>query len=358
MRKNTSDMDLKNRFLGCIIGGAVADGMGYAVENLLPIEIEDRFPDGEVKEPYVDEETGKVLISDDTQMVIFTMDGLLWSYIRCTRSGIGTFENSGVWQSYARWYYTQTNVILDEYIIHKHEHEPVALSSIGIKTVLEYEELYSNRGPSEECLLAIESGQMGTIEMPMNDFKDPGCLARVSPVGLFLHENPENAFVVAARNAAITHDHPTGYLAAGTYAYILAEVLNGKNLDVAVRNALLELKKYSYIDEVNDSLEYALHLSECDYDWKYSVGLIGEGWDTEDILAIAVYCVLKGETYEEAVRMAVNCGGLSSTIGCVCGSIAGAMAGIGAVSESWQHNLELHQMMVTWVDKLYKLREI
>ena len=358
MRRNTGEMDAKERYIGCIVGGAIGDSMGYVVENLSDYEIAERFFDEGITQPYADEELGKVLISDDTQMALFTMDGMMWAYIRCNSRGIGSYEASGVWQSYARWYYTQTNIVLDDYIMHKHEHEPVALSTIGVKTILEYEELYSNRGPSEESLLALESKQMGTMEMPLNSFKDPSCLARVAPVGLFLHEDPATAFAVAARLAAITHGNPSGYLAAGAYACIIAEVLNGKNLDVAVQRALLQLKQYYYIDEVNDVLEYALHLSECGDDWKQSIMLIGEGETAEDVLAMAVYCALKADSYEEAVRMAANCGGISSSIACVCGSIAGAMVGGNGIPAEWQHNLELHQMMLNWIDKLYKLREI
>ncbi len=357
MRNHIPELLLKDRFIGCILGGAIGDGMGYAVEGLDLLEREQYFPDGKITEPFFNEETGSLMISDDTQMVMFTMDGMMWAYIRCNSRGIGSYESSGVWQSYARWYYTQTGIILDDYILHKHEHEPVALSTIGIKTILEYEELYSNRNPSEESLLSLESLQMGTMEMPVSDFKDPSCLTRVAPAGLFLHDEPSTAFLVAARLAAITHGNPTGYLAAGTYAYILAEVLNEKNLDEAVRNALLELKKYSYIDEVNDTLEYALHLSECDYGWEQCLELIGEGTSAEGVLAMGVYCALKAENYEEAAIWAANAKGLSSSAAFVAGSLAGAFLGDMSIPAEWKSRLELKEMMLSWIDKFYKLRE-
>lgn len=357
MRKHLPDILLKDRFIGCILGGAVGDGMGYAVEGLAPLELEQYFEGGRITEPYIDEQTGRLLISDDTQMVLFTIDGMMWAFIRCNNRGIGSYEASGVWQSYARWYYTQTNIVLDDYIIHKHEHEPVALSSIGIKTILEYEELYSNRNPSEESLLSLETLQMGTLEVPISGFKDASCLTRVAPAGLFLHDEPATAFLVAARLAAITHGSPTGYLAAGTYACILAEILNGKNLDEAVRNALMELEKYSYIDEVNDALEYALHLSECDYDWEQGLELIGGDSSAESVLAIGVYCALKAESFEDAVIWAANCRGLSSSAACVAGSLAGAFLGDMKIPSEWKSRLELRQMMLDWVDKFYKLRE-
>lgn len=357
MTKHLPEILLKDRFIGCILGGAVGDSMGFVVEGLAPLEMEQYFEDGRITRPYINEETGTALISDDTQMALFTMDGMMWAYIRCNNRGIGSYEASGVWQSYARWYYTQTNIILDDYIIHKHEHEPVALSSIGVKTILEYDELYSNRNPSEESLLSLESMQMGTLEVPISGFKDASCLARVAPAGLFLHDDPETAFLVAARLAAITHGNPTGYLAAGTYACILAEILNEKNLDEAVRSGLLELKKYSYIDEVNDTLEYALHLSECDYGWEQCLEQIGADASAESVLAMGVYCALKAESFEEAVTWAANCKGLSSSVACVAGSLAGAFLGDMKIPAEWKLGLELRDMMLSWIDKFYKLRE-
>ena len=74
MRKNTGEMDAKDRYIGCIIGGAIGDGMGYAVEGLSSYEITEQFSQEGITEPFPDEETGKALISDDTQMVLSTME--------------------------------------------------------------------------------------------------------------------------------------------------------------------------------------------------------------------------------------------------------------------------------------------
>lgn len=356
MRKNNGSTDGKSRYLGCMIGAAIGDSMGYTMEVPMDEEVWSNYSENGIKEPYYNPQFGKSLVSDDTQMALFTMDGLEWAYIRCTSRGIGSYESSGVWQSYARWYYTQTGIVLDDHIMHKHEHEPVALSSIGIKTALEYDEFYSNRNPSEETLMALETKQMGTLEMPITSFKDSSCLTRVAPVGFFLHDKPSEAFEVAARLAAITHGHPSGYLSAGVYAYIIAEVTSGKNMDAAVVNALVELKKYSYIDEVNDVVDYALHLSECDEKWSRAVSMLGDGYTAEEVLAMGLYCALKAENFEEAVQMAANCGGMSSSIGFVSGSLMGALVGDVKIPEAWQQNLELRQMIINWVDKLYKLR--
>lgn len=358
MRKNTgtSVVECKSRYLGCIVGAALGDNMGYAVEGMTWEERQEYFGEAGIVEPFFNTEYGCCLVSDDTQMALFTMDGLEWAHIRITNRLIGSYESSGVWQSYARWYYTQTGIILDDYIMHKHEHEPVALSSIGVKTSLEYEEFYSNRNPSEETLVALESKQMGTMEMPTNSFRDASCLTRVAPVGFFLHDHPEQAFEVAVRLAAITHGHPSGFLSAGVYAYIIAELTNGKNMDMAVVSALVELKKYSYIDEINEVVDYALHLSECDEPVSRALDMLGQGYSAEEVLAKGLYCALKAESFEEALWLAANCGGNSSATGFVAGSLVGTLMGDVKIPEEWQQHLELRGMMIRWVDKLYKLK--
>ena len=53
---------------------------------------------------------------------------------------------------------------------------------------------------------------------------------RVAPVGLYFHESPETAFRIEAECAAITHGHPSGYLSAGALAYIIAIIINGRDI--------------------------------------------------------------------------------------------------------------------------------
>lgn len=43
MRRNTGEMDAKERYIGCVVGGAIGDSMGYVVENLSDYEMAERF---------------------------------------------------------------------------------------------------------------------------------------------------------------------------------------------------------------------------------------------------------------------------------------------------------------------------
>jgi hypothetical protein len=66
-----------DRYLGCILGGALGDALGYAVEFDNMEVITARFGQNGIRSPQLDPITGKALISDDTQMSVFTIDGIL-----------------------------------------------------------------------------------------------------------------------------------------------------------------------------------------------------------------------------------------------------------------------------------------
>lgn len=68
---------LLNRFKGCILGGAVGDALGYPIEFMSEEEIFSIYwKDGIT---VYNLNNGVAEISDDTQMTLFTIDGLLLS---------------------------------------------------------------------------------------------------------------------------------------------------------------------------------------------------------------------------------------------------------------------------------------
>ena len=61
---------------GCLLGGAVGDALGYAVEFLQEETIFEKYGDGGIRE-YDTGIKDVAMISDDTQMTLFTAAGLL-----------------------------------------------------------------------------------------------------------------------------------------------------------------------------------------------------------------------------------------------------------------------------------------
>ena len=68
---------LRDRIRGSLIGGAAGDALGYAIEFLGENEIFKRYGSSGIREYSLDSVSGKALISDDTQMTLFTAEGII-----------------------------------------------------------------------------------------------------------------------------------------------------------------------------------------------------------------------------------------------------------------------------------------
>ena len=83
-----SDPTRRDRILGCLLGGAVGDALGASVEFISWPEIERRFGPGGIQ-AYAPAYGGLGRITDDTQMTLFTAEGLIRAQHRLTERGIG-----------------------------------------------------------------------------------------------------------------------------------------------------------------------------------------------------------------------------------------------------------------------------
>ncbi|KRG11076.1 ADP-ribosylglycohydrolase family protein [Lederbergia galactosidilytica] len=338
-------------FIASILGGAIGDALGYRVEFMKLDNIHSQFGKHGITELSIDPVTGKSLISDDTQMTLFTIEGLRWAYDRCSRRGIGSYAGSGTYQSYLRWYFTQTGEMPTEKEMIWLEPQLYEEND----SLLNYKELFFQRAPGMTCLSALASGKMGTIGQPINHSKGCGGVMRVAPVGLFLHHEPEYAFKVATEIAAITHGHPTGYLSAGAFATIIAELINGKNLNESIITAISILKAYRLHRETLEAIEKAITFAAGNENIEHSIHQLGEGWIAEEALAIALYCALKRTDGSEALIISVNHDGDSDSTGAICGNILGAAYGLKAFPQDWIERIELKDLIIDRATKLATL---
>jgi ADP-ribosylglycohydrolase len=88
------------------MGGALGDALGYAVEFDHLNSITARFGEGGIRVPQLDAISGKALISDDTQMSIFTIDGILTNVCNDAGWEINQGLTHVMTKSYLKWLYT------------------------------------------------------------------------------------------------------------------------------------------------------------------------------------------------------------------------------------------------------------
>lgn len=159
-----------DKYRGCLIGGAAGDALGYAVEFMDLDSIKHKY--GQSGITAFELQNGVALISDDTQMTLFTANGLLLGITRgMTRGIMGTLP-SYIRFCYEDWYKTQTK----QYPLHE-DCVYAWLSNVP--------EMFARRAPGNTCLSAIASGCNGTLEKPINGSKGCGGVMRVAPIGLY-----------------------------------------------------------------------------------------------------------------------------------------------------------------------------
>ena len=322
------------RYRGCMLGGAVGDALGAGVEFLSLADIRRRHGPAGVT-GYVPAYGRLGAITDDTQMTLFTAEGLL----RDRRLPPAQQDpTAAIWRAYRRWLSTQD------------DGPSPARQSDGWLTSQRF--LQAERAPGKTCLSALWAGQPGTLLQRVNDSKGCGGVMRVAPIGLA----DDDPFALGCQAAALTHGHPSGYYSAGAFAVIIGEVVHGADLRAAVASALDALRRVAMPSEsagVTASLEQAVALAELGRASPVTIATLGAGWVGEEALAIAVHCALTAADFRSGVLAAVNHGGDSDSTGAICGNLLGASLGAEAIDGDLLGGLEGRDVITQVADDLH-----
>ena len=324
-RPSRTDDAQAGRVLGCLLGGAVGDALGYAVEFKSRPEIQERYGGEGIRHPEFNR-AGEAEISDDTQMTLFTADGLLRSMDRDSRVDPSEMLDA-VRDATLAWYALQTGGSLPNDMRHE----------LGRYATL----LAKSQAPGGTCMSACQAGATGTPENPINDSKGCGGVMRVAPVGLVAELTPPRAFDLGTRCAAQTHGHPSGYLSAGVLAAIVSGFRHGLDLDSAVADATGLAQHWSGCGETVAAIRQAEVLAASHgSDHHDAIVQLGEGWVGEEALAIGLYSARVASDFREAVRIASNHGGDSDSTASIAGQIRGARMGLEGIPNAWIRRLD------------------
>ncbi len=201
-------LSYEDRVAGCLLAGACGDALGAPVEFLDLEQIRRRYGPRGIRD-FAPAYGRAGAITDDTQMTLFTAEGCLRAWVRGTEKGI-CHPPSVVSHAYLRWLRTQ-------------EETPSEGQSAGMDGwLIGLKQLWSRRAPGNTCLSALRACRRFGQEAE-NDSKGCGAVMRVAPAGLAgFSGGAEGAFDAGCDVARLTHAHPSGYLAAGFQAAVIA----------------------------------------------------------------------------------------------------------------------------------------
>ena len=335
-----------SRFRGSLLAGACGDALGYPIEFLSYSSIVSKFGEGGLKDMILVD--GKAEISDDTQMDVYTAQGLIHALEKHCDYDDTIIE---VHKSYYRWYNGQENGLSTQmkklYSIHEIENDDLLIDA-------NHSALTANRAPGYTCLSALSSGKMGTTTTTLlNNSKGCGGIMRIGCIPLCYWNNPELAYQYAADVSALTHSHILGYTSSGALAMIISYIYQGKSLRDSIQQTLEFLRKDTSNVFLIQVIENAVHAADNGLVGKDAFSILGEGWVAEETLAIGLWAALMYPTdLKKALLASVNHSGDSDSTGCVCGYIMGAMLGEDAIPSEWLENLELRDLIIEQAEKL------
>ena len=330
-------MTNKNRIRGCIVGGAVGDALGYTVEFMQDYKIFETYGEKGISDFELINGVG--LISDDTQMTLFTADGILLAKDDTKEAYLDS-----IYESYRDWVYMQL------------KSKPLSASRTPYGTLHKYSPLYESRAAGTTCIQNLMSENRGSIAHPKNTSKGCGGVMRVAPIALaFIAPRYSYEFVdtLGAEAAALTHGHDLGFIPAAMLVHIIKAIFHSPK--APLRDIILEaldttcyrFENSPHITSFRALMDRAISLSKIsEIDDLEAIRDLGEGWVAEETLAIAVYCSLKYDyDFKAAIVASVNHSGDSDSTGAVTGNILGAYLGLGAIPKHWRKRIELKKLL-------------
>lgn len=345
---------LKDRIRGSFIGGAAGDALGYPVEFIYSFEgIQTRYGERgitslDTKQHWLDEadQTGKAVVSDDTQMTLFTANGIL----NAKRLKIGM--KYGICLVYIEWYLTQIGKKSGKY-------NDCWIGSLP--------ELNKRRAPGKTCMTSLNDIYRG--KAPINNSKGCGGVMRIAPISLYAAVDNRmdilEADKLAGDAAEITHQHPLGFIPAALVAHIIYRLAldgspNRESFENYIHEGMSVLEKLypqylsdvKYMGELCDKVIMLASNTRPDLE---NIESIGGGWTGEEALAIALYCAVRHfDNFERALIAAVNHAGDSDSTGAITGNILGSAIGYDAIPQKFKDDLELHDVILHMADDIYR----
>lgn len=323
-------------YTGCLLGGAIGDALGAPVEFTSFQDIFEKYGDAgiyDLNQAY----RGKAFFTDDTQMTLFTADGLIKSALKRkdTKSAFQP-DYKVLFESYKDWYKVQKGENVDK----------GWLSSL--------KGLHVSRGPGATCRTVLSGERLGTTKDKLNNQNGNGGIMRVAPVGLMYYKNPVLAFKIGAESAALTHGNPNAYLSSGFLAGLIANIIQGHSLEGSIKNTLKILDSYKDNEQLKSKILKAVKCYKEEIDSQWAIRELGNSCTGDGALAVSLYCTLANQNnFAKGIAMAVNHDGDSDTTGSITGNILGAYLGEDEISKYWIHKLELNEEISEVAEDLF-----
>ena len=292
-----------DRYCGCLLGLAVGDAIGAAVE----FQSRGTFP------LVTDMQGGGVFRLKPGQWTDDTSMGLCLATSLVEKNGFDALDQM---QRYLRWfddgYLSSTGQCFD----------------IGSATRQALNRFRATGDPVSGSTNPLSAGN--------------GPLMRLAPIAMFYAPNQSLASEYAGKSSRTTHSAAECVQACALFAGMLVKALDGQDKTaILFKNSLTGLTTSRKIGAI----------ARGEYKDKLREQIKGSGYVVEALEA-ALWCFWKTDTYAEAVLAATNLGDDADTTAAICGQIAGAYYGQSGIPGPWLDKLYLRAEIIALAEKL------
>lgn len=333
-------MEKKQACRGALLGFAIGDAMGYAVDDKRWAEIVETYgPNGLLGYDVVNESAE---VTSFTQVAAYVTNGMLVALDRGKGEAYLRFGTAALRQWAKRQHFPR-------------DPDPTAL------WVAKMPQLRRRRCKDARLLDALRMDPLGTLEKPLNRANSCGVLSTAVALGAFYEPErmtPEQLMDLTADLAALTHGGREAIFASVFLAYTLAALRQVPDRPLSQQfERSVDVLQARYGDKypvrlVAEPVREAIRLAEGRQDPR-TVMENFECSTAAQALAGAVYASIRYEDdFDGAMICAVNHSGASCAVAAVTGAILGIRMGADTLPEFYLESLDCAAILTELADDM------
>ena len=328
-------------FRGALLGLAVGDAMGHAVDGKSLDEIRNDYgPNGLLGYDLVN---GYAEVTSYTQVAAFAANGLLLGLTRGNTELLVRYMGLAL----REWSRSQQ--------FSEPERNYCWLSRVP--------ELKRRRCMDTRMLDALSRETLGTLENPVYRSSQPGALTGAIPVALLsgiLEMEPDALDRMGAEAVALTHGDPLAFLSGAALTHALCLLM--RQPDISAQELLQDTvdsvqlqfgREYGQTTAVWELLQLAMTLAASEETSQMEAMELLRCRTAPEVLAGALYaCVTCHGDFDAAMITAVNHSGRSAAVGAITGAVLGIRLGEQILPEFYLECLEPAELLRELADDL------